>query len=108
MAFPLPPAFTIEYYDTINDWETRGGQEISPSTTSTRAIPSSYVVKDQCGADAYKKGSHNITVAKLVNCQPVTIASVSTKAFFALGTSTANMAALMTQVGVELSAALGA
>lgn len=106
MALQTPPAFVIANYTGISDWESRGGQQFSPSTTSTKATPSAYKLKDVCGADAYVKGGHNISVAVLVNCVPITVASVSTKAFFALGTLQTDMEALMDTVADELSATL--
>lgn len=106
MALPIPPAFTIGDYTGITDFEDRGSQQFSPSTTSTKAIPSAYKTKDVCGAEIYVKGGHNISVSKLVNCVPITIGSVSTKAFFSLGSTQVNMEALMDAVADELSAKL--
>lgn len=106
MALPTPPAFVIADYTGITDWEDRGGQQFSPATTSTKAFPSKYSVKDVCGNAAYVKGGHNITVSKLVNCVPVTIASVSIKAYFSVGSQQTDMNSLMDQAASELAAKL--
>lgn len=97
MALQAPPPFVIADYTGITDWEDRGGSFLSPSTTSTRSKPSGYVVKDVCGNNAYVKGGLSITVSKLVNCSPITVASVSIKGFFATGTAGTDMEALFDQ-----------
>lgn len=97
MALLPPPPFVIADYTSITDWEDRGGSFLSPTTTSTRSKPSAYVVKDVCGADAYVKGGLSITVSKLVNCSPITVASVSLKGFFAIGTAGMDIEALFDQ-----------
>lgn len=97
MALTPPPPFVIADYTGITDWSDRGGIFFSESTTSQRAKPSGYVVKDVCGADAYVKGGMSVNVAKLVNCSPIAVATVSIKGTFAIGTAATDMEALFDQ-----------
>jgi hypothetical protein len=106
MALTVPPAFVSA--DIPSSWEVRGGTIVALPSTSTKAVPSAYKVKDVCGSDAYVKGGHSISIAKLVNCVPILLATVSIRATFSLDTTEANMKELINYVRDELTPALAA
>lgn len=104
MALVPPPAFLTA--DIPSSWEQRGGTFIALPSTSTKAVPSGYIVKDVCGADAYVKGGHSISVAKLINCTPILLATVSIRAQFPINTAAIDMDALIDYVRDELTPVL--